>query len=57
MKFTIAVSTAFLYMAILYMVIEGIVGFVNITIIWAVWFLLFGSDLLFKRNTNDSNKI
>ena len=57
MKFTIAVSTAFLYMAILYMVIEGIVGFVNITIIWAVWFLLFGSDLLFKRNNNDSNKI
>ena len=48
MKFTIVVSTAFLCMAILYMAIEGIVGFVNITIIWAVWFLLFGSDFIIK---------
>ena len=48
MKFTIAVTVAFLCMAILYMIIEGITGFINITIIWAVWFVLFGSDFIIK---------
>lgn len=57
MKYTIVVTICFLLMASLYATFEGFSGFFHIMIIWAVWYLLFGSDLLFKRSNNDSNKI